>query len=357
MKELIDLTAQFAQKIIELESQRQKVGRLVRQLRLTPSDEVLERRAVIRVRKTVPARLKIVGVDGGLVKRRLHGANLMLTRTVAVIFTYTQGRLVAVSYHPTSNPSPTPHIYFDPSSDFDFDTLASLARRNAEVGCATHAAQQFGPHLLLLHGPLLPHHMPRTGSSLTSAAWQELVSSYIRLFDEAHKMLLAGIVEDGQATRFCELIATALGPSADQNVRTLLGMTADSNLLTYTLDRGERSAIFTRCSEPTDHPILRQFGEVANSLYVFYLRTGEFDRPIRVEFFAPGQVVRTARRIASALLSLTGHAGYGMPSVLIEADCRARLTKSDLDLFYQELINRVGCLPGLASLRREARPL
>jgi len=56
------------------------------------------------------------------------------------------------------------------------------------------------------------------------------------------------------------------------------------------------------------------------------------------------------------LIQTSGHAGYGMPAVLIEADQRAKLTENDLEMFYFDLMNRIGNVSTLFKMRREMRP-
>ncbi|MEM7819142.1 MAG: hypothetical protein QW403_03320, partial [Candidatus Aenigmatarchaeota archaeon] len=138
--------------------------------------------------------------------------------------------------------------------------------------------------------------------------------------------------------------------------KPLLENSKDSNLLTYALKLNERTCVFNYSPEPEKHPILKEFGEFSNSIFSFYLKTAEFDRPIRVDFLGEKDCVKTANFISSVLLALSGHANYGMPSVLIEADQRAKLTEKDLELFYYDLLTKVGNLASLFSLRREQRP-
>ena len=45
-----------------------------------------------------------------------------------------------------------------------------------------------------------------------------------------------------------------------------------------------------------------------------------------------------------------------MPAVLIEADQRAKLTENDLEMFYFDLMNRIGNVSTLFKMRREMRP-
>jgi len=56
------------------------------------------------------------------------------------------------------------------------------------------------------------------------------------------------------------------------------------------------------------------------------------------------------------VVNVREHREYGIPSVLIEADARAKIHDYDLDLIYAQLVEKVGHTPSLLRLRRERRP-
>ena len=91
------------------------------------------------------------------------------------------------------------------------------------------------------------------------------------------------------------------------------------------------------------------------------MKTVPFDRPIRIDFVSESdiqeKITKTANDVAAKVLAMARHNDtYGFPSILIEADARARLSERDLDLVYSRLKDKVGDLPGLFKLRRELRP-
>jgi NurA-like 5'-3' nuclease len=136
----------------------------------------------------------------------------------------------------------------------------------------------------------------------------------------------------------------------------IISKTRDSNLLYYLLEKGERTCVFNYTTDPEHHPIIKEFSKLASKFMSFYIKTAEFDRPVRVDFFAEKDVAEKVERISSFLLGTSGHAGYGLPAVLIEADQRAKLSQDDLENFYHELINKAGNISILSRLRRENRP-
>jgi hypothetical protein len=136
----------------------------------------------------------------------------------------------------------------------------------------------------------------------------------------------------------------------------IISKTRDSNLLYYLLEKGERTCTFNYATDPEHHPIIKEFSKLASKFMSFYIKTAEFDRPIRVDFFSNEDAGEKAEKISSFLLNTSGHAGYGLPAVLIEADQRAKMSQEDLENFYYELINKAGNISMLSRLRRENRP-
>jgi len=367
MKEFIELTEEFSKRIEEIENQRKKLGDFLREVssstNLALDREIFEEKIILPMESANLGNLKIAGVDGGLVKHTLHGLDIMLLRAVGVLFYYKDGKLEKVDYHPDAIPSPNPRVFFDPFTDLEFEINSNYERQLTEVNNAIEVIEKFEPNILFLNGSVVPHYTEKPAEhSLLFPTYRKLIEAYVELFYKSieKKTVLAGVIEDSRGTRFCEVINERLMakvPNELLDIKLLLNRTKDTNLLTYALKLAERSFIFRYSSFPEQHPILKEFGgKIANSIFCFYLKTAEFDRPIRVDFLAEKDFVKTANFISSVLLALCGHSSYGMPSVLIEADQRAKLSEKDLEMFYLDLINRVGNLPGLFTLRREQRP-
>lgn len=366
MKELIELTEEFSKRIIEIENQRKKLGDFIREVNsstvLPLGKEIFEEKIIHTMEKAGTDDMKIAGVDGGLVKHSLHGIDLMLLRAVGVLFYYKNNRLSKVDYHPDAFPSPIPKIIFDPLTNLEFEINSNYERQLIEVNNARELIEKFEPNILFLNGSIIPHYTERPAEhSLIFPTYQKLIESYVELFYKSLEKgtILAGVIEDSRGTRFCEVINEAIMAKIQEavDIKLLLNRTKDSNLLTYALKLNERSLIFRYSSFPEQHPVLMEFGgKLANSIFSFYIKTAEFDRPLRIDFLAQRDFIKTANTISSVLLALTGHSSYGMPSVLIEADQRAKLSEKDLELFYLDLINKAGNLPGLFTLRRDQRP-
>jgi len=362
MKELVELTEEFVKIISNMENQRMKTGELLKEMNSSAidlEDEILENKMIIPMKQSSMDKLKIAGVDGGIVKRSFHGVDMMLVRSVAVLFNYENKKLSSVEYHPDSIPSPMPRIIFDPLSDLEFEINSNMERQITEASTSAEAIEKFKPEILLMHGSIVPHYTEKPApTSLLFATYQKMIETYRKLFESAQKnnTILAGVIEDSRGVRFCEIINKIIAKNNKEinpEAKILLSKTNDSNLLAYTLQLGERTFIFKYSSDSQKHPILKEFKP---EIFTFYIKSAEFDRPIRVDFLGGSNLVDTANKISSAILSTTGHSNYGIPAVLIEADQRAKLSENDIENFYLDLISKAGNLPGLFNLRREQRP-
>ncbi|TAL46900.1 hypothetical protein EPN87_04080 [archaeon] len=354
VKDFIELTENLSQIIARIEGERRVAADAIRKFNsqntLTLSDEVRENRLIIQALPSNLEGMKLAGIDGGLVKKSFHGLDLMLLRAVGVIFNYSNG--LNVDYYPESMPTPDPHTIIDPFSDIEFEINSNILRQIKEITTARETVEKYEPDIIFLNGSVIPHYTFVDKSSLLYDNYKKMIEAYQKLFDtvKAKKTILAGVIEDSRGTRFCEVISK-LELGMLPQTKLILQKTKDSNLLTYALQHGDRTMTFTYSSD-ANHPILREFpGE---TIMTFYLKTSEFDRPVRIDFLADKGLV--ADKIASVLLALSTHAGYGMPSIIVEADQRAKLSEHDLEMFYMDILNRVGNLSGMMEQRRNNRP-
>src|SRR3989344_4273498 len=334
MKDFIEITENLAKIIGEMENQRKNVGNFLREsgslTELELTDDILENKLIIQVPESNQENLKVAGVDGGLLKKSFHGIDLMLLKAVGVIFSYNWDKLVNTEYYPSSIPASEPRTIMDPFSDLEFEINSNIERQIKEVITAAETIEKFEPDVLFMHGSVIPHYtfVPEKGS-LLGENYRRMILAYVDLFEAVRlrKTALAGVIEDSRGTRFCEvlnsILLTHFSASMPPELKIVLTRTKDSNLLSYTLKKGERSLVFPYSSKSSQHPILREF-EVKDKIFTFYLKTVEFDRPLRVDFLGDKGAVDKVDLISSVLLKMAGHSNYGIPSVLIEADQRAK---------------------------------
>ena len=353
-------------KIGYLESRRIKIGKFLREInnsfKIGPNEEILEEKIINPVVEQTLNNIRILGVDGGIVKHSYHGLDLMLMRSVGSIFEYSDGKLKNVDYYPNSNPLPDPRIIFDSFSDIELNSCYNFERQIMEINSAREAIEKFKPDVVLLDGSVIPHYVPRPDNPILVEYYQNLIGVYSSLFEIAKKMktILAGVIEDSRGVKFCNILSRTVLSQEESDIskelKLVLEKTKDSNLLYYALEKGERTCVFNYSRNPKIHPILKEFENMNNCFYSFYIKTVDFDRPLRVDFIGLENVHETVKKLSCILMQMSGHSGYGFPSVLIEADQRARLTEKDLDMFYSDLINKIGNVSTLFKMRRETRP-
>ena len=94
--------------------------------------------------------------------------------------------------------------------------------------------------------------------------------------------------------------------------------------------------------------------EWASSIWVTYLKTARDDLPIRIEFLSDNNDQSTEKldKALSAILPLSSqHPEYGIPTPILEADARAKITTNEARL----IIDRLMALSGLTYLTLEKR--
>ncbi|MEM5829556.1 MAG: DNA double-strand break repair nuclease NurA [Candidatus Aenigmatarchaeota archaeon] len=342
----------FVKQIREMENQRMELAEALRKLG--------SERIIVEVKADDLKKIKIAGIDGGMVKESFHGVDLILLKAVGVIFDFEDGKLKEVNYYPEPLPTPIPSIIFDPFSELEFEFNSNMQRQMVEVETAKEVIEKFKPNLLLLDGSIVPHYVQRPEpSSLLFQIYQQMIETYKNLFSVAEEngTILAGVIKDSRGTRFCEILAKSLILFPEvKEAKVLLEKTKDTNLLSYALNYGERTFAFAYSSEPEKHSILKEFDEIGKKIYSFYLKTAEFDRPIRIDFLAGSNESELADKISSILLAICNSSTYGFPSILIEADLRARLSEEEVEEFGLDLKSRLGNLASMFELRRRERP-
>lgn len=301
---------------------------------------------------------RVAGVDGGLLSISCHGVDLLVARAVGVVFNYLSGSLASCEYFPEKSPQPAIMELTNGAQDADVRLMAGLNRTAFEIECALGCARKFSPDFLILHGPVGPHlsTKPDKGSP-ARIVYERLNAAYLELYGHCRdkKITLLGVVEDSRGGRFSEIASRHFLPP----VAGASGM-RDTALLFDALDHGERTFAFKYATNPSEHPVLSDLKEWGTRLYSFYAKTAECDRPIRVDFLAfegAGTVGSQADNIASRLFSMSHwNRMYGLPPVLIEADCRARLSMEEGEFIQNTLSDKVGGSPLMSDLRRSGRP-
>ncbi len=327
------------QQLREQESQRKNLAKRLR----------AEKKHFQTISKTNLDGLKILGVDGGFLRKDFHGVSLILRRAVGVMFRFAGNDLEAVAYYPSKNPVPEPIIFPSYFSEQEISVAASLKRVELELRTALQTAKEILPNVIVLDGSIVlyPSNIPPR-SSKAYEIYDDVIKIYRQLyaFCEKNKILLCGAIEDSHGKKFCKLLK--LEHSSD-----VFDCTTDTLFLYEFLEPGERTGAFIYSDAPEDLPILKDIGKFGEQIYSMYLKPVQYDRPLRVDFLGK----ENAEAIAAIIYQISKqNRNYAFPSVLIEADARAKLKEHEIEVFKSILKDKLGSNIDLQELRRETRP-
>ncbi len=342
-EDLREVARKIRQKILEKVQQRRKLAAALRSLKSykVNSESFGESMVIEKIPEGAPREnFSVVGVDGGLLKSNLHGIDLVMVRAVAVNFNFRQEKLQSSEYLGDD----APEVFLDVlPEEIPLELYANLFRVRREISMALKAVEYFAPDYLLLDGPVYPHPSLEICKTIP-----ELKGEYKRLLNlystlerlcEEHSCILAGVIEDSKSGYFVREI-TRLLPIKESSWRGI----RDTVLLSEVLDPGERTFPFM---------VPLQSSPFRKKVLASYLRSSGLDRPYRIEVCTDS--FEDVAEIARLVAFLSAFKGYSLPSVLIEADLRAKIPKSFKEYFLR-LIN----LPfetALMELRRRERVL
>ena len=343
----------------ERHSFNEKLSAVLSPFRGKPSPNVDES-VVLPVKKSELSCV-VAGVDSGFVSKKLSFLDLVLVKTCGVIFTIKDGSLVESKYCPAPFTFPEPMLLRSGLEKDEEAQSVSLIRLEKEVSCSMEVIKKFKPNYLFIDGSIVPQYQdkPRKESEVNSD-YESIVKLFQKLYKvaEENSTILIACVEDSRGTRFRQILQEEILPANSTKLDPLLLSTAfDASLLDYYLHAGERTFAFPYTNNTENHAILKDYyPEWSKSIFVFYLKSSDFDKPLRVEFICKDKknLAKCAKEIAGVVFSLSSlHKEYSFPSVLIEADLRAGLSEQEISVVYDRLVDRLG---GKIRMRRSNRP-
>ena len=333
------------------------------------TSSVIDSRFTVKLEPTSLSGLKIAGVDGGLVRRRFRSMDLVLTRGIAVIFQFGPEEGPIVDFFPDPFPEPQIRPMLLTLSGTELDQLSSLERIAAELRVILSILEEFHSDLILVDGSLFyhPRDRPQSGS-VVYEKFQEVLSLYKQLYNKARKKgtTLVGIVKDSRSTRLTSFLGDILphvlrDPAIFElmqgvDYRWLLKNSRDCDILDTFLEEGERSFIFKYSSElqNNSNSVSEDLTNWASSIWVTYLKTARDDLPLRIEFLSDDEresIWKIDRALAAILPLSWQHPEYGIPTPILEADTRAKITMNETQL----IIDRLMALSGLTYTTLEKR--
>ncbi len=324
----------------EIENLSRKIEEQAQKTRVKAEEIRSQDELTIKVNEE-PYTGKVTGVDGGLVKKDLHGLQVIITRACAVQMNYREGKLQEHSYFP--GPSPVPTIY---SAEEERRTKkASLYRAKTEIETAINSIKEGNPDMLILDGSIVPSPSDKPGEEADESEkelYQELIDRYSQLFTESLEkgVQLIGAVEDSKSRKI----------SKEHGEDTL-----DTVLLNYVLKENERTTKFNYSDEPGNHPVLSDFSpEKRNKVKAMYLKPVEQDNPLRIEYLEnhmePGEIAETLNHLSKISRN------YSYPAPIIEADLHAKITREEAESVVDEIKTHTGEETLLMERRRDKRP-
>ncbi len=302
----------------------------------------------------------VAGVDSGFVSKKLSFLDLILVKTAGVVFEYSSGALKKVSYYPAPFSFPVPKILREGLEKDESEQSVSLVRLREEVSCAIEIIKKYKPAFLFIDGSLVPQYQDKPrGESELNDEYHSIISLFEKLYKTADSngVVLVSCVEDSRGTRFRQILQEEILPLHTKLQSSILNGAYDVALLDYYLKPGERTFAFSYTNMVESHAILKDYSkEWATSVFVFYIKAADFDKPLRVEFISKDKsnLKQLADKVASVVFSLSSlHKEYSFPSVLIEADLRAGLSEQEISVVYERLIDKLG---SKIRMRRSNRP-
>ena len=305
---------------------------------------------------------KIAGTDSGFVGKRMHSIDIILIKTVSTIFSYKKNKLIKADYFPSPTDFPIPFISSNTLENDEFLCNKSLLRLKEEISCSKKVIEEFKPDYCFIDGSIIPQYAdkPRKDSKIDSDYFN-LIKLFELLYETAenNSCNLIATVEDSRGSRFRTIIQKELLEKNNLIDSNELDSFFDSSLLDYLLSKNQRSFCFNYTSSIKEHPILNDFQEKWTSrIKAFYLKPSLLDRPLRIEFLHNGKnLTDYCNEISSVILPLSSlHKEYAYPSVLIEADLRARLKPNEIDILFNKIQDKLGRDNAFLALRRNSRP-
>jgi len=343
--------AEIVDSIKELEERREVLARKLREEGREVYPDALEKGLIHRV-EPVELSCSVAAVDGGLAAQEFHGFDLVLTRAVSVIFEYKNSKKASHTYYPSRIPEADSDALTALDSH-EFTWHKSLMRLIKEIEVASETVEKHKPSCILLDGSIVPQISDKPSEdSPVRPLYNRLLEGYKKLYSlcEEKECQLIGVIKDSRGKRFIEILEKTL-PAGE---RGTLATSHDTSFLHFLLNEGERTFEFHYSSAEREHQVLKDLGEWGAKIHAFYLKPVKDDRPLRVEFL---KTKKDAGEVASLIYSLSRiNQKYAYPAILIEADLRAAMDRSEIERACRNLLLRAGRRVSFLPLRRDSRP-
>jgi hypothetical protein len=338
---------QLAEEIIQFQIKISEYAKNFREKYIENLSSQLGEKQLVYPLKPIKINQKIAAVDSGITSEEFHGFDLLSLRCVGVIYDYRESEIL-ISHYPNIRPKLI-HDSKRGLENHEVNLHKSLFRLKNELACGLEIIEKFSPSFLLLDGSIVPLISDKPPSnSLVFPLYQEVIQSYKTLYKKAEEndCSIVGVIKDSRGKRFLEIVQKY------ERENEITKHSIDTEFLSFLLNENERTAIISYSQNPIENPILKDLGEWAEKIFIFYIKPISNSSAIRLEFL---KGKKSPDEIASTISSLSViNKEYTYPAALIEADIRSRITNKDIDLvdkiFYSKISNRPN------QLKRNIRP-
>ena len=311
------------------------------------------------------AGLTIGGVDGGYVSKPLVGYDVHFLRAIAVYSTFTKGNIINTVYYPSMSPKVSIEFIDSSHSSYDSEKIGSISRAIAELITAKEVMETSPKHIDILFMDGSPYLKNPGSLNVTSTNLHEkylnLLSDLVNL-SRKKRTKLVWIVKDSRKNVFTTFLGKALTHMSSMipelltiDYRGIINKTRDMDLFYYLLNLNMRSFC-----------LLREFevSEEFNSTYKFlnfYIKTAQYDIPLRIECFFPRgiddkQVRKEINLLSETILPVSQYNHeYGIPAPIVEADARVKIKDNEINEFFR-LFKAFNTIPSFSPRRRDRSP-
>ncbi|MGQ4833335.1 MAG: DNA double-strand break repair nuclease NurA [Candidatus Asgardarchaeia archaeon] len=381
MSQIDNIIDMIAKEMVDAEKKREKIGKILRksvdEINLLKLPEnlrkiIYEEKIINPVKGIDLIGLSISAIDGGLAYKALTGLDLIITRASGVTYNYSITGDFSVKY---TNISPR-NLKIIPSYSNNYelplDVLASSYRDLIEKELATRIIISDTPHIIFLDGGIFSNPLFHITSIMTNSKILEDVKSvYVSFIRNARlqKVIVAGVIKDSRKSYFVNWLLLALPilirlfPKLRElleiDYRTIFKKSNDITLTNYLLDKMERTVAMKLDTLQLFMRVFSDFEEKINikqdNFSTFYIKTVPHDVPLRVEVYSPIEPIeRAVEKISSVIATLSSYSRtFSLPSILVEADNRAKILQRDAELIFRKLTSKVQYIPLIRNKRRE----
>ena len=296
---------------------------------------------------------KVAAVDGGLIQSELRGFDLVLTRAVSPIFRGL-GNQVKVEYIPEFNPKPSMTIFPSFETRQELGRVATLLRLKTEYAVAKQAIEIQKPKIMMVDGSVYPLKTD-FGYDLSNEIILDLEKDVKRIYIDFIKTavsngtIVLGVVKDSRSRTFVShLISTIvdwirdkkINPELTKGFRMALTHLLDAEFAAHLLKVDQRLSWY-HITTPPWFPLNPRIEFRAT-----YLRTVKNDLPLRIEIAYPEREEWASPTLSHALAAVSLMSKHGLdtalPSIIIEADERAKIKQDTADFIIEQLAMLLG---------------